>query len=147
MTRAAFQVKGKSNTQVAAERRAKLAAFLEQQGTPQDLAQIMAGMGLNESAAQNLALSMAKSGLIERGKRGPKYVYFSKTRPSAEPELLPAAQAPRQVVARGPYNKKGTVAALNGSVPPGVELVIGGVLVVFGKNPATGRLRITLDPQ
>jgi hypothetical protein len=117
-----------------AERRAKLMAFLSSQESPQSLKQIIDALGWPESGTAYTARIAHESGLIRMRKVNGKNMYFMGNGEESEPEA-----EGQDEVSTTPKRKTRIVAARE------VELVVAGVLVILGRNPASGRLRIVLE--
>lgn len=107
----------------AAQLRANITAYLNQRSGEQfTVAEIAEGLGTNVNAVGRMAKKMAEDGLIfHAGQFRGKAIYMS-------------AESPLEV---RPSKKVGAAKE--------VELVIGGMLVVVGRNEKTGRVRVTLE--
>ena len=112
-----------------AQRRAQLVSLLSQAEKPLTINDIVAATGWGASGAAYTATKCAQSGLIKTRKDFGKNVYFmgDGSEESEESEVSTVKRRTRVTSARE------------------VELVVAGVLVILGRNPASGRLRITLE--
>ena len=113
-----------------AERRAQLMALLSASEKPMTIQEVMEATGWGNSGAQYTATKLFESGLAKMKKEGGKNFYFigNGDEPVAdESEVGAKARKPRITSAKE------------------VELVVAGVLVILGRNPASGRLRIVLE--
>jgi hypothetical protein len=116
-----------------AKRRAQLASLLSQADHPLDIKEIVAATGWGESGAAYTATKLVQSGMIESRREGLKNVYFMGNGNGGD--VVPEAEGEVSVVKR----RSRITAARE------VELVVAGVLVILGRNPASGRLRIVLE--
>ena len=119
---------------LGAERRAKVMALLNERNDWIGIEAVSERVGLDLSAARGLVYAMTNSGLIQSRRFGKKTLYALKGK-------VPGATDGEAIVKRK-YARRD-----NGSVrlDKDVELVVGGMLVIVGRNPETGRLRITLE--
>jgi predicted transcriptional regulator len=119
----------------AAERRAKITAYLKQLGISAAPDQIAEGTSIPASTVETLCREMARNGLIEAARDGSRMVYASNGG-NEDPEAAPTIASVKRK-----YSKRAAAAA----PADDVELVVGGSLIVVGRNPATGRIRITIE--
>ena len=96
---------------------------------------IMAATGWGESGAAYTASKLSESGLVNVRREGNKNFYFMGNGQDAEPEPVSKGE-----VMIAPKERKTRIVAARE-----VELVVAGVLVILGRNPASGRLRIVLE--
>lgn len=116
-----------------AARRAQLAALLSQADKPLSIKEIMEATGWPESGTAYTATKAASAGLIQVRKDGLKNLYYMGN--GEEPQTEDGQDGEVSVVKR---RSRVTTAKE-------VELVVAGVLVILGRNPASGRLRIVLE--
>lgn len=114
-----------------AKRRAQLTSLLSQAGKPMSIKEVVEATGWGESGAAYTAARLVESGLIQSRREGLKNVYFM----GNGGDVVPDAEGEVSVVKR----KTRVTSAKE------VELVVAGVLVILGRNPASGRLRIVLE--
>lgn len=118
-----------------AKRRAQLTSLLSQAGKPMSIKEVVEATGWGESGAAYTAARLVESGLIQSRREGLKNVYFMGNGGDVVPDAVPDAEGEVSVVKR----KTRVTSAKE------VELVVAGVLVILGRNPASGRLRIVLE--
>ena len=126
-----------------AARRAELAAFLASQAEPQSIKQIAEAMGWAESATAYTARIAAESGLIKSRKQefSNKLLYsIGNGEGNGADEASEVSGGELSVIQPKGAAKKGRIVAARE-----VELVVAGVLVILGRNPVSGRLRILLE--
>jgi hypothetical protein len=119
-----------------AELRAKVIGFLtKHKGTMYQRDLVAEKLGVNVWSVGTMLKTLADEGLIERQLEGSRKYYFIDGEQTAPQPDAPTARMKRKTVR----------ARTAEDVPPDVELVIAGTLtVVVGRNPATGRIRVTL---
>lgn len=119
----------------AAQLRASMVAVFNQIAAPVTTSELLAKLALpstvpNRNRVQIAAMSLVDAGMLYVTKTNGKNSYYTSKPEVAEQEkAVPKATAKAKTTAS---NKD-------------VEIVIAGVLVVVGKNPITGRLRISLE--
>jgi hypothetical protein len=113
-----------------AQRRAQLTAFLAAQDKPQTLKEIAAALSWPESGTAYTARVAAESGLVKMRKDNGVNLYYMGNGEDPEPEGGEISVVKRKT--RITSAKE-------------VELVVAGVLVILGRNPTSGRLRIVLE--
>lgn len=118
-----------------AARRAQLVSLISQAEKPMTIKDIAAATGWGESGCAYTATKAAESGLIKTRKDNGKNIYYMGN--GDEPE--PATEDMGDVRAWGAKRKTRITSAKE------VELVVAGVLVILGRNPTSGRLRIVLE--
>lgn len=117
----------------AAQLRANISSFLFNNPGKHGTEKVASHFGISNRTAGQILLHMAKSGLIApMEKQGTKKLW-------SWPEGKEAVPAGEPVVLKSQKSGKPAHA------PKEVELVVGGILVIIGKNEKTGRLRITLE--
>jgi hypothetical protein len=127
------------NTVEAAQRRAIASAFLSQHPGPQGTTVIAEAIGLPGSVVLHLLTGMAQQGLITRlpTLRGAESLWMW---PENTKEPAPPAPTP----APSPATEMARLAEML-RAPQEVELVLGGIMVIVGRNPTTGRIRMILE--
>jgi DNA-binding transcriptional ArsR family regulator len=115
-----------------AQNRAAISAYLAQNPGEHSVAEVAEALGINRSTVgQHLAsMSKGRGKLATVRKEGTAKMYQS-TSPAPLDSSAWRSSARRK--------KRAVTAAKD------VELVVGGTLIVLGRNPDTGRLRITLE--
>lgn len=119
----------------AAQLRASIVAVFGQIAGPVTTSELLAKLALpmtmpNRNRVQATARGLVDSGVLYMTKSNNKNSYYtSKPEVDEQEKAVPKATAKAKATAG---NKD-------------VEIVIAGVLIVVGKNPATGRLRISLE--
>jgi DNA-binding IscR family transcriptional regulator len=126
----------------AAEMRARVIAFLNTHPGEYTSHTMAEQLGISNGDASYTASRLAAKGLINvrpegRGKPGHYYLH-PKTADVTEVEVID----PESRTIEGPLKAK---RGYNRAAPKEVELVMAGVQIVVGRNPVTGRLRITLE--
>lgn len=115
-----------------ATRRSLISEFLTQHEGEHSVAAIAEATSMKPAAVGLTLKTMAENGLVSQPRRekGQNYYHEGASEPSA----------------KRTYTKRPKIA---GSVATtsvkDVELVVGGTLIVIGRNAATGRIRITLE--
>ena len=117
-----------------AARRAQLVSLISQAEKPMTIKDIAAATGWGESGCAYTATKAAESGLIKTRKDNGKNIYYMGN--GEEPEPIDDMG---DVRAYGKAKKTRITSAKE------VELVVAGVLVILGRNPTSGRLRIVLE--
>jgi predicted transcriptional regulator len=136
------------------QRRAGISAFLNTNPGPHNIGEIEKGTGLTRFVLTPLLAEMADQGQIHNGTRGNAKLYSSEaitpeqimgeTRKKAPRKAKKAAKAARVAEAQSVIQ----MAAKPRPAPvkaKEIELVIDGILIIAGRNPATGRLRVVLE--
>jgi hypothetical protein len=140
------------------QRRAGISAFLNTNPGPHNIGEIEKGTGLTRFILSPLLAEMADQGQIHNGSRGNAKLYSSE---AITPEQImgePRKKAPRKAKKTAKNAAKAArvaeaqsviqMAAKPRPVPvkaKEIELVIDGILIIAGRNPATGRLRVVLE--
>lgn len=118
----------------AAQLRANISSFLFNNSGQHTTEEVATQLGVSNRTAGQLLLHMAKSKLIApMEKNGTKKLW-------RWPEGQAIASTNEAAVATKKQSKPKSVHAT-----AEVELVLGGLLVIVGKNEQTGRIRITLE--
>jgi predicted DNA-binding transcriptional regulator len=113
-----------------AQKRAAIMGWLVQNPGMHTVADIAEGLGISNGSAGLMLYHMAHDGLVTSGEiEAGKRTYSAGGKPPDE--VL--QEEPEQVRRR---RRKGTRE---------VELVVAGTMIVIGRNPETGRLRISLE--
>lgn len=125
-----------------AKRRAMVTSYLQAHGA-KTIAELVQHFGWGSSGVAYTATKMVESGLIGVRKEGLKNVYFANGSVGEVAVVngntdLFDPEAPQPVPLQ-PLRRQ------RASKSTDVELVVGGMQVVLGRNPNTGRLRITLE--
>jgi DNA-binding transcriptional ArsR family regulator len=108
-----------------AERRSNILAFLVQNEGEHSVAEIAGAINLRPNVVGLTLKSLADSGLVSPPRRESGQNYYQNGE----------APTPKRA-----YTKKSKPSAAKD-----VELVVGGTLIIVGRNAETGRLRITLE--
>lgn len=109
-----------------ASRRAALSSYLSQNPGEHSVSDIAEALSLRANVAGKVLKDMADNGLIPQPRREGGYNYY-RDGGDVAPTKRPYTRKPKTVSAKD------------------VELVVGGTLIIIGRNADTGRLRITLD--
>lgn len=112
-----------------AQDRATLSTWLAKNPGEHRVSAVAEAVGIDLGYAGRMLKAMAEGGLIKLRSSGANKFY------SWSEEPVPTAEAKRK------YNKREQRAP----VMTEVEFLIGTTLITMGRNPATGRLRITLE--
>ena len=115
----------------AAERRARIIAVLRHHEDGLTTEEIATAISITVKQSYNLLYRMAESGLIRRAKRGSANVFFSKDSPDPPANVVSAPTIKPEKRRVDP--------------PKEIELVIGGMLILIGRNPVSRKLRITIE--
>jgi predicted transcriptional regulator len=107
--------------------RASIVGWLQSNPGPHKITEIAEGLGSDRNPVRHVCKDLAATGLIEQAGGGGRGQVLSYS--SVGQEILTP--------------KKTRV--VKGRLTKDVELVVAGVEIVIGRNPATGRLRITLE--
>jgi hypothetical protein len=114
----------------SAKERAQLMAYLSNHPGAHSTSELCEQLGWTHKATNYRAGRMAAQGLIQQHRKGTMNFYGLKTTLERDDDpAAPAAKPARQ-----------SKAAVQD-----VELVMSGFLIVLGRNPASGRLRIVLQ--
>jgi hypothetical protein len=117
----------------SAQTKANITALLTSSPTKHTGHEVGDALGISHgSAGQYLAL-MAKQGLISVEGKGLKRLYWIDVYPKATNRVKGVTAAAGKRISKAVNSGKE------------VELVVGGTAIVIGRNPSTGRLRITLE--
>ena len=125
-----------------AQRRAQIVAFMNASNAWQTVRDVATGVGVTPKMASNLLYRMEQSGMVLMRKSGMLNVYALKGADGSEPGE-PQQTNPAEPKSKRAYSKK--VSANVADNVRNIELVIGKMLVLIGRNPESGRLRITLE--
>lgn len=117
-----------------AERRARIIAYVNSHHGPTTSHEIADNTDMNVADFRWAVKALVEGGLVETRKEGTANVYF---RPGGG--LFPTKQAEE------PQPRKIHKASHKVHSTNEVELVMNGVLIVVGRNPVSGRLRITIE--
>lgn len=127
------------NAVEVAQRRADASAFLSQNPGPQGTNAVAEALRLPGAVTLHLLTDMADQGLVTRlpTPRGAesKWVW-------PDPNTKPPAPSPAPIPA--PAKEMARLADML-RAPQEVELVLGGISVIVGRNPTTGRIRVILE--
>ena len=114
-----------------AERRAALTGYLVNNAGEHQVADIAKALGLRANVAGKVLKDMADNGLVPQPRRDGGYNYYH-----AGEDVSPVKRT---------YTKRAKTAPSSASSAKDVELVVGGTLIIVGRNAETGRIRITLE--
>lgn len=137
------------NAVEAAQRRATVSAYLSNNPGPQPTTALCKAMDLPGHVMIKLLSGMAEQGLIDRmpTPRGAESIW--QWRGDGAPQGIKAnrkSDASLADVERAASKLRDTLNKVKPPTQPQeVELMIGGIVVVVGRNPATGRIRVTLE--
>jgi DNA-binding Lrp family transcriptional regulator len=135
-----------------AQQRAVITGYLHQNPGERTITDVVDATGLSKYTVSHRLHEMADDGLIKAVGQNTGRRYLVLSEGPEQPEL---AQHEEVVMGEEKKTKKAkTVPAKALKTPRSapvavkdVELVINNTLIILGRNPATGRLRITLEEQ
>lgn len=113
-----------------AERRSLILGYLTQHEGEHSVADIAATLKLRPNVVGKTLSDMAENGLVPPGRREGGFNYFH------------AGPVEEQPVKRT-YNKRSK--SDKAEAVKDIELVVGGTMIVIGRNANTGRIRIVLE--